>query len=115
MTREKNKYGVKCGASLAEWENFGWMRAQDPYGWFQWYCRFYQGRRTEDDARQIDRWVKCAGEKGRGKNNLISKIIKAGASWDDFSVSPVVRQTLQHWGYELTEDDFLKAAKKGLE
>jgi len=35
----KNKYKSKCGASLEEWESSGWMRAQDPYGWFQWYCR----------------------------------------------------------------------------
>ena len=32
-------YQAKCGASLEEWEGSGWMRAQDPYGWFQWYCR----------------------------------------------------------------------------
>ena len=35
----RNKYKVKCGASLEEWENSGWMNKQDPYGWFQWYCR----------------------------------------------------------------------------
>ena len=108
----KNKYKVKCGASLEEWENSGWMKAQDPYGWFQWYCRFYQGRRTEDDERQIGRWSKCAGEKGRWKNNLISKIVKAGCNWDNIAVSPVVRQTLQHWAYQLTEEDFNKNAKR---
>ena len=104
----KNKYKVKCGASLEEWENSGWMHKQDPYGWFQWYCRFYQGRRTEDDARQVGRWSKCAGPKGRWKNNLISKCAKAGCGFDNFGVSPVVRQTLQHWGYVLTKEDFEK-------
>ena len=108
----RNKYKVKCGASLEEWENSGWMHRQDPYGWFQWYCRFYQGRRTEDDARQVDRWAKCAGERGRWKNNLISKIVKAGCGWDNTTVSPVVRQTLQHWAYSLTQEDFNKNAKK---
>ena len=108
----KNKYKVKCGASLEEWENSGWMNAQDPYGWFQWYCRFYQGRRTQDDDRQIGRWSKCAGEKGRWKNNLISKIVKAGCAWDNVGISPVVRQTLQHWAYQLTEDDFKKNSKR---
>jgi len=103
-----NKYGVKCGASLEEWENSGWIVKQDPYGWFQWYCRFYQGRRTEDDERQIGRWSRCAGDKGRWKNNLISKIVKAGCGFDNFGVSPVVRQTLQHWGYVLTKEDFDK-------
>jgi hypothetical protein len=37
-----NRYKVKCGASLEMWEQSGWIVAQDPYGWFQWYCRFYQ-------------------------------------------------------------------------
>jgi len=108
----KNKYKVKCGASLEEWENSGWMDKQDPYGWFQWYCRFYQGRRTEDDERQIGRWARCAGETGRWKNNLISKIVKAGCAWDNYGVSPVVRQTLQHWAYQLTPADFEKNSKK---
>jgi len=111
-TESKNKYNVKCGASLEEWENSGWMREQDPYGWFQWYCRFYQGRRTEDDERQIGRWKKCAGEKGRWKNNLISKIAKAGVAFDNYGVSPVVRQTLQHWAYQLTSEDFDKEKKR---
>ena len=39
-----NRYKVKCGASLEEWENSGWIIEQDPYGWFMWYCRYYLGR-----------------------------------------------------------------------
>jgi len=108
----RNKYKVKCGASLEEWENSGWMDKQDPYGWFQWFCRFYQGRRTEDDERQIGRWSRCAGETGRWKNNLISKVVKAGCAWDNYAVSPVVRQTLQHWAYQLNKEDFDKNSKK---
>lgn len=108
----KNKYKVKCGASLEEWESSGWIVKQDPYGWFQWYCRFYQGRRTSDDERQIGRWKKCAGPKGRWKNNLISKVAKAGVAYDNFGISPVVRQTLQHWGYVLNKDDYDKEAKR---
>ena len=103
---EVNTYKVKCGGSLQMWEESGWIKPCDPYGWFQWYCRFYQGRRLEDDERQVGRWLKCAGPRGRWKNNLISKIARAGKKYDDFSVSPVVRQVLQHWGYQLTEADF---------
>lgn len=107
-----NTYKVKCGGSLEMWESSGWIKPQDPYGWFQWYCRFYQGRRTEDDARQISRWAKCAGVKGRWRNNLITKVVRAGRRFEDHSVSPVVRQTLQHWGYRLTEEDYREGAKR---
>jgi hypothetical protein len=50
-----NKYHEKCGQDLEAWESSGWITEVDPYGWFQWYCRFYQGRRCSDDARQIGR------------------------------------------------------------
>merc|ERR1719320_681335 len=98
-----NKYKVKCGGDLDMWESSGWINKQDPYGWFHWYCRFYLGRRTGDDERQIKRWKNCTGAKGRWKNNLIGKICRGGKKWDDFKVSPVVRQILLHWGYDLTE------------
>ena len=74
--------------------------------------RFYQGRRTSDDERQIGRWAKCAGVTGRWRNNLISKIARAGCGWDNLAISPVVRQTLHHWGYTLTQEDFNKSADK---
>ena len=77
-----------------------------------YFSRFYQGRRTDDDGRQIQRWSNCCGEKGRWKNNLISKIVKAGCNWDNYNISPVVRQTLLHWAYELNEEDFNKNAKR---
>ncbi|CAL1164123.1 unnamed protein product, partial [Cladocopium goreaui] len=101
-----NKYGVKCGNTLEDWENAGWMHPQDPYGWFQWYCRFFEGRRTDDDARQIKRWLKVCGPSGRWKANLIAKCVKANRSYNDPKVSPVVRQSLLHWAYELTLKDF---------
>merc|ERR1712070_528555 len=101
-----NKYKAKCGNSLEVWETSGWMRAQDPYGWFQWYCRFFLGRRTVDDQRQVDRWVQAIGEKGRWRTFLVGHCVKAGKTWNDPTVSPVTRQTLLHWGYQLTKADY---------
>ena len=100
-----NKYKVKCGSELEDWEKSGWMRKQDPYGWFQWYCRFYMGRRSDDDERQVKRWLAFAGPKGRFKKNLINKIKDNNADIDDESISPVIRQGLQHWGYKITKKD----------
>lgn len=94
-----NKYGVNAGSDLDEWESKGWIVAQDPYGWVQWYCRFFYGRRSADDSRQIDRWLKFAGPKGRFRRNLINQIIKAGVSYDSPAISPVIRQGLHQWGY----------------
>ena len=81
-------------------------RELDPRGWFQWYCRFFSGRRTNDDDRQIGRWKGVAGERGRWKRALVNKIVKANRRFDDGAVSPVIRQTLLHWAHELTEAEF---------
>lgn len=59
----------------------------------------------DDDARQIGRWAGVAGAKGRWKRTLANKVLAANASFDDGGVSPVIRQTLLHWAYELTEAD----------
>ena len=100
-----NKYKVKCGSSLEDWEKNGWIDKQDPYGWFQWYCRFYKGRRSDDDERQINRWKKLAGPNGRFRKRLINMIKKKNTKYNDETVSPVIRQVLLHWGYELKASD----------
>ena len=100
-----NQYKVHSGMGLEYWESKGWINPIDPYGWVQWYCHFYNGRRTEDDKRQIKRWINFAGPKGRWKIRLIGNIIRNNSDFDDTNISPVIRQGLQHWGYKLTKSD----------
>lgn len=100
-----NNYSVSCGASLGQWECSGWVSELDPYGWFHWYCRFFLGRRSTDDERQIDRWLKGQGPRGRWRTRLCNDILKAKGKIDDPKVSPVLRQVLQHWAYKLTPAD----------
>jgi len=110
---EVNKYGpVKCGGSLGMWESSGWITYVDPYGWFQWYCRFFRGRRTSDDERQISRWAKSAGFKGRFRSQLCNKILAANTKFDDPKISPVIRQNLLHWGFEVTPEYLEKHSKR---
>ena len=99
-----NKYGVKCGTSLRFWENKGWINPIDHYGWFQWYFRYFLGRRSVDDEGQINRWK---GIVSRFKGALVEIIKDAGSRFDDYSISPKIKQILLHWGYELTESDLL--------
>lgn len=107
-----NKFNAKCGGSLGMWESSGWISDADPYGWFQWYCRFYSGRRCSDDVRQIGRWKGLAGERGRFRSQLCNKILAAGGLEKGKDVSPVVRQTLLHWGLEVTEEILEKHKKR---
>lgn len=121
---EINKYGVSCGQSIEEWEAAGWIRHEhDVRGWFQWYCRFWMGRRCDDDDRQIGRWKKCVGDTGRWRRILLKKYVAAGirnvmdegvdegdgSDEDDggrggTGVSPVVHQTCHHWAWEVRQD-----------
>tara|TARA_B100001559_G_scaffold151902_1_gene127653 strand:+ start:840 stop:1349 length:510 start_codon:yes stop_codon:yes gene_type:complete len=104
--RKINFFKIKSGLSQEEWEEKGWINKQDPRGWFQWYCRYYMGRRTDDDERQIKRWNNFCGEKGRWRNYIYSKINKRGTSTDDISFSLAIRQSLLHWGYMINNGDF---------
>ena len=79
-----------------------WINEIDPDGWFQWYFRYWLGRRSKDDERQIKRWK---GTVNRFKGILIKVIQDADSKFDDYSISPKIRQILLHWGYELVESD----------
>lgn len=101
-----NKYKTKMGGNLDMWESSGWITNIDPYGWFQWYCRFYLGRRTSDDARQVNRWLNTCGPNGRFRLSLIKSIIREKTTYDDYKIKPVIRQGMLHWSFELTKKSF---------
>jgi hypothetical protein len=86
-----NCFGVNASQSLAEWRRKGWIHPQDPRGWFQWYCRYYMGRRTRDDERQIRRWRAI-----RRHIEAIRKHCEPG----DRSCRRRQRQAVLHWAYD---------------
>ena len=97
-----NKYNVKC-ETLRFWENKCWINKIDPFGWFQWYFRYWLGRRSKGDKRKVNRCKKIVN---RFRGKLVKMIRDAGGKFNDYSVSPKFRQILFHWGYELTEKTF---------
>ncbi|HEU4990804.1 MAG TPA: hypothetical protein VFT41_13545 [Gemmatimonadaceae bacterium] len=86
-----NFFGVNASQSLAEWRRKGWIYHEDPRGWFQWYCRYYMGRRCPDDERQIRRW--------RAMERHASQV-RNGCRRGDFSCRRRQRQALLHWAYD---------------
>ena len=99
-----NKYGVKCGTSLRSWENKRWINSIDPFGWFQWYFRYWLGRKSVDNKRNIARWKEIVS---RFNSKLVKMIRDANGRFDDYSISPKIRQILLHLVYELVESDLL--------
>lgn len=86
-----NFFKVRASQSLAEWNKKGWIHKDDPRGWFQWYCRYYMGRRHIDDERQIKRWVNM-------KRHIIW--LKGACRTGDIFCRPRQRQALLHWAYD---------------
>lgn len=86
-----NYFGVNASQSLGEWRKRGWIHPDDPRGWFQWYCRYFMGRRHEDDARQIRRW--------RAIRRHLTQIIK-NCEPGDLNCRRKQRQAVLHWAYD---------------
>ena len=86
-----NYFGVNASQPLSEWRRKGWIHQDDPRGWFQWYCRYFMGRRCSDDSRQIKRW-------GAMKRHIAQIINNCQAG--DLSCRRKQRQALLHWAYD---------------
>lgn len=102
-----NFFKIKSGQSQEEWEDKGWMHKDDPRGWFEWYCKYFLGRRHEDDERQIKRWAAFCGPKGRWRNIIYAKIHASGCGIENSQdVSRRIQQSLLHWSYMVNEKDY---------
>ena len=86
-----NFFRVNASQPLAEWRRKGWIHPDDPRGWFQWYCRYYMGRRGADDARQVRRW--------RNIRRHVAQLEKH-CGRRDLACRPRQRQSLLHWAYD---------------
>jgi len=86
-----NYFGVNASQSLAVWRAKDWICPEDPRGWFQWYCRYFMGRRCPDDERQIKRW--------RAMKRHLAQVEKNCRS-GDLKCRPRQRQALLNWAYD---------------
>jgi hypothetical protein len=86
-----NYFGINASQPLSEWVRKGWIYHEDPRGWFQWYCRYYLGRRCSDDERQIARW--------RAFRRHLAQV-KANCARRDLDCRRKQRQALLHWAYD---------------
>lgn len=95
-----NYFGANASQPLWVWKKKGWIWKDDPRGWFQWYCRYFMGRRCEDDARQIKRWKAIVRHIAQIKKNCPRKTSSQGRRSPDLNCRPTQRQAVLHWAYD---------------
>lgn len=86
-----NCFGVNASQPLSVWRAKGWIHEEDPRGWFQWYCRYYAGRRGPDDLRQIRRWQAIRRHVAQIRKHCVP---------GDLRCRRRQRQALLHWAYD---------------
>jgi len=89
--KELNYFAVSASKPLTYWQEKGWIHSNDPQGWFQWYARYYMGRRHSDDERQIHRWKMM-------KRHIAQ--VEKHCMIGDIECRPRQRQALLHWAYD---------------
>jgi hypothetical protein len=94
LAPELNYFGIRASTSLSNWRERNWIRDQDPRGWFPWYCRYYMGRRSADDDRQIARW--------KAMRRHVAQVRKNCEPWD-LNCRKKQRQALLQWAYDSRE------------
>lgn len=94
--KNKNHFKVQCGSSLEQWQDRDWIFERDPYGWYEWYIKFYYGIRDKKiDLIQINRWISFKARHGG--------MLKSHCRPNEINKSLKTRQNLLHWAIDSTK------------
>lgn len=87
--KSNNAFKVNSGMSREKWDERGWLTKENPRGWYEWYCRFHEGERFDEDDDQIERWKDFGNRWTPGSKEALNNM----------NPGPGSRQALLHWAY----------------